>query len=240
MKRFRTLMGMALASTILVATPAHAGFPTFDFGNWIQNQIEYAIEAERERLRNVAKDALAEVHGDTLEAMLGPRGMSDLFNGLYEEEMRAHLPATFNELLNMSAGSDGAGQFLEELEEIYAVPSATDLGMEAGSAKAERYERDAAAMLTTMAASQSAYQVATDRNATLTAMLAELDNAPDLKASIDLQNRIAIEAAFIANEQVRLMALSVQNGADSRAVRFDEAADVQSFFGADSDPYGTN
>lgn len=64
-----------------------------------------------------------------------------------------------------------------------------------------------------MAAGEEAYNNAADRIETYETLLSELDKTTDLKASVDLQARIAAENGMAVNELTRLNAIQIQQKA---------------------------
>jgi hypothetical protein len=150
--------------------------------------------------------------------------MGQLLNGPEERTARRTLPATFEELLQALA-SGTRPRTLDELRALYvtrsreldlAEPKAVNPERPDGRA-ARVYARERSETLAKLAVSEKAYADAAKRVDAYEQLLGAIDAAPDLKASTDLANRVAIENGFTMNELLRLQAISLASAAASSA-----------------------
>jgi len=225
---------LTLATTLLASTPVYAGgLPTFDAVSLTQDilklkelrdQVQNGID-----LVNEAKDTVENTQ-NMLDSMSGERAMGALFNGEFEKSFREHMPATFNEVLDLENAGGEASSYVASIKEVYQPTNASEIWDDTSTPRAQRYQRGVNYTVNTMAISESAYEVAAQRNLTIEALQEELDKTTDLKASIDLQSRILIEQSYINNELVRLQALALQGQADEKAAQFEKTTYNRSVF----------
>ena len=202
------------------------GIPVYDNTSFI-NQLREIVNQgvslgnEAQQLRNDVVeiqngvDQLFNLEAQ-LTAMTGTRNAGDLFNSLFEQEMRRAIPQTFNELIT-GGGQSGSSQYVQGINDLYKPADTEDLFIDVNSDAALRYERRRDLTVGALAASQSAYDTSGERVSTLEAMLQELNTTDDLKASIDVQSRIMVENTMVLNDLLRLEALRLQNEADFRS-----------------------
>lgn len=182
-------------------------------------------------------------------ALTGTRGMGSLANGTAEADLRRYLPQDWQSTLNMAGaagltGSAGETQSLySSLYTTYApVTGAAAITRDPTGPIAQALDRRTETTYAAMAASEQAYNTITPRIATYESFLKQLDTTTDLKASVDLQSRIAAENGMVLNDLLRLNSIAIQQKAaeDNRqlmalrqastANRFD-AAGARSTFG---------
>jgi type IV secretion system protein VirB5 len=199
--------------------PAFAqGIPVFDG----QNLIQSILQAERalEQIDQAAKQYEKQVEElrvaiEQRDALLGSRGFGGLLNGADERASRRALPATLEELLRLAQAGDAPT--LVELRRLYDLraaeldaASSVDIGRRGTSDRTSRvYERQRSTTLANLAVSEKAYNDAGRRVESYERFLTEIDRAPDLKASTDLQSRIQAENGLTLNELVRLEAMTM-------------------------------
>lgn len=226
MRKITIFILTLIMSVGTIGTANAQGIPVYDntsFINQLREIVNQGVSLGNEA-QSLANDVTDLQNGvdqlfnleAQLTALTGTRNAGDLFNSLFEQEMRRAIPQTFNELIS-GGGSSGASQYVQDINDIYQPPATSLLFDDVDSSRAIRYERRRDITIGNMAASQSAYDTSGERVATLEAMLDELNTTDDIKASIDVQSRIMIENTIVLNELLRLQALALQSDADIRS-----------------------
>ena len=182
-------------------------------------QLEQLLEQSRKQLEQL------QIAIEQRDALRGARGLGALLNGAAEKASRRALPAKFDQLLELAEGWDrevGAlrsrkeGRALGEAD-VRAVLQSLLSGLELAGADGVypndpqgpaglRYERERNTAATTYAVAQKAYDDVARRVESYELLLAQIDQSEDLKASLDLQNRIAVENGLTALETIRVSA----------------------------------
>jgi type IV secretion system protein VirB5 len=103
-------------------------------------------------------------------------------------------------------GAQAAG--IRQANRLFTPPPSDPLGQEMDAA-GDRAARD-------LALGRQTATAGAQRLAGLQQLTAALDTAPDARAAMDLQARIAAEHAMIANDQVRLQGLAMAQDAETR------------------------
>lgn len=153
---------------------------------------------------------------DQLDAMTGTRGMGSLLNGVTEQGLRRYIPEDMNALLDLSSAAGGntadAKAVFDALQADYGHVDPLIIDPTGGpvSLSADRRTRTTFAA---MATAEGAYNQIRARTEAIEDMLTELDATTDVKASTDLQARIAAESALIENERLRLQSVQLQQTA---------------------------
>ena len=220
MKRY---VAIAAAAALVTAPQADAsGIPTVDIANilqttvsafenieqvanqitQIQNQIDQFTKLEEQLAQLVAQ----------FDSITGTYNMGGLLNDADYRNLRRSLPTSWQDTLAMI---EGAAADAHQAEMQQAAQDAQTAGREfaAGDIYADvaepdavRYIRRANQVFTQMGVGISNFE-ATDRRMTNVEDLSdEIDTATDLKAAIDLQNRINVEQAVLTAELIRLQA----------------------------------
>lgn len=183
----RCLMAAALVAAIAAPVVHATGIPTVDLAALTQRvqqlmQLQNQLETMKMQLQSQANQ---------LKAVTGSRGMGSL------------LQNNLDQLMPKSGNIYDGGQV--------SMPRADDLMKQiiAGSGKApDQIANDNASNAALAAAwSEGTYTVTTKRVETLQSLADNINATPDAKASADLQARIAVEQAAIANEANRLAVL---------------------------------
>ena len=134
---------------------------------------------------------------------------------------RLGLPEIRNPLPDMAtlrSAADGNLSALGELaERADAIRRETRVYTpDAPSAAAEALERSGARTARDLAIGETVDRAATDRLEGLETLRRALDTAPNARAVMDLNARLAAEQALIQNEQVRLQGLALTQAAEAR------------------------
>lgn len=216
MKRI-TLSYLIILLFIYISPAAHAqGIPVYDASSFTQmvTQLESMskdYQKQMEQLDQAIRQA---------DAITGSRNMGSLNNSSLESELRRYLPTTWEQTMNMM-GAQGLGSAGMGTQNIYntltstyqPLPGSEFLPSDPTGPIAQAFDRRNNTTYAAMAASEQAYNRISNRINTYENMLDELNNTTDLKASVDLQARIAAENGMILNELIRLQAMQVQQRA---------------------------
>ena len=208
---------ITLAVILALSAPTYAqGIPVYDaagfaqFATQLQNMKE-DYQKQLEQLDEAVKQS---------SALTGTRGMGDLANGYLEQELRQYLPNTWQETMhminaqNLSPSTSGAQSIYSTLNETYEPLAGSDfVESDPNGAISQAFDRRTGTTYAALAASEQAYNNIGARIQNYEAMLSELNNTPDLKASTDLQARISAENGLIMNELIRLQAIQMQQNA---------------------------
>lgn len=207
-------------TTLLCSYPhksVHAGGTlVYDASNYSQmiaqlESMSRDYQRQLEQLDQAVKQA---------NALTGPRNMGSLNNSALESELRRYLPETWQETMQImnaqGLGSAGAGtqSLYNSLTQTYKpLPGSEFLPDDPSGPAAQALDRRNNTTYAAMAASEQAYNNISGRIETYENMLEELNSTTDLKASVDLQSRIAAENGMILNELIRLQAMQMQQKA---------------------------
>ena len=218
MKRI-ALSYLVISLFICVPSASRAqGIPVYDassFGQMV-TQLESMskdYQKQLEQLDQAIKQA---------NAITGPRNMGSLNNSSLESELRRYLPTTWEQTMHMM-GAQGLGSAGIGTQNVYnaltttfqPLPGSEFLPSDPTGPIAQALDRRNNTTYAAMAASESAYNNISTRIDSYENMLEELNNTTDLKASVDLQARIAAENGMILNELIRLQAMQIQQKAAS-------------------------
>ena len=141
-------------------------------------------------------------------------GVNGLAQGLASPALRQVLPDAQRYLDAAKGGFAGLGQIgakaaqIREANRLYAAPVNDPAGQTLGAA-GDRAARD-------LALGQAVADAGALRLAGLQQLQGGLDAAPNARAVMDLQARLAAEQAMIANDQTRLQGLAMAQAAEAR------------------------
>ncbi len=206
----RSMLPIAAALAAMTAVPAHAQQVVYDPASFAQ----------------MVKDARTAIEQlDSLKAQVQQgrelfASLNDLsnVNGIAE---RLGLPEIRNPLPDMTtlrSAADGDLSALGEMaERADAIRRETRVYTpDAPSAAADALERAGARTARDLAIGETVDRAATDRLQGLETLRRALDTAPNARAVMDLNARLAAEQALIQNEQVRLQGLALTQAAEAR------------------------
>lgn len=192
----RTLIALATASTVLLATNSQAtGIPVIDAAA-IAQMVEQLV---------FLKNQLDQMKS-TYNSTIGSRGLGGLINN---PQVRAYLPSDVNGVLTMvQMGKSGdlvglAKQILGQNSVLSYKQLAT---LSTDNQTKITDQRNQAA--TQSAAAQMAFKAASDRFDTLQVLVDSIDAQTDPKAIQDLQARIQAEQVMLQNENAKLNAMA--------------------------------
>lgn len=206
----RSILSIAVALTAMTAAPAHAQQVVYDPTSFAQ----------------MVKDARTAIEQlDSLKAQV--QQGEELFDSLNDLSNvnaiaeRLGLPEIRNPLPDMAtlrSAADGDLSALGELaERADAIRRETRVYTpDAPSAAAAALERSGARTARDLAIGETVDRAATGRLEGLETLRRALDTAPNARAVMDLNARLAAEQALIQNEQVRLQGLALTQAAEAR------------------------
>ncbi|QYC11991.1 MULTISPECIES: type IV secretion system protein [Brevundimonas] len=206
----RSILSIAVALAAMTAVPAHAQQVVYDPTSFAQ-----MVKDARTAIEQLDSLKAQVQQGEELFASLND--LSDV-NAIAE---RLGLPEIRNPLPDMAtlrSAADGNLSALGELaERADAIRRETRVYTpDAPSAAAEALERSGARTARDLAIGETVDRAATDRLEGLETLRRALDTAPNARAVMDLNARLAAEQALIQNEQVRLQGLALTQAAEAR------------------------
>lgn len=216
MRKFRLI----LVSTIVLGSGFKdvnaQGIPVYDAASFTQmiSQID-AMAKDYQKQMEQLDEAIKQS-----KALTGPRYAGDLFNSPLEQHLRAYLPNTWQDTMNIInagnlPGSASATQGIyADLMTVYAPLSGSDVyKADPSGPLSQALDRRTGTTFAALAASEQAYNTIAQRIEIYERFLDELNNTEDLKASVDLQARISAENGMILTELMRINAIAMQQRA---------------------------
>jgi type IV secretion system protein VirB5 len=209
---------LAFVSLAAIAPAAHAQFAVIDVASLTQlvSQLQ-TLEQQLATARGQLSQAQQEY-----QAFTGGRGMQNLLAGT----VRNYLPADWTTLQAVLNGAGGAYPNLAaDVRSALSATSVLSAGQLSAFAPADSAQvqagRQPAALLQSV--TREALANASSRFAALQQLINAIGSAADPKAVLDLQARVAAEAAMLQNEHTKLQALyqglQAQQWADSQRTR---------------------
>ncbi|MGH1377103.1 MAG: type IV secretion system protein [Alphaproteobacteria bacterium] len=159
----------------------------------------------------------------TYNSITGGRNLGDLQNSSAEQDLRRALPPGLQDLIGLNnasglgaSGLQTQGIYNDILSTYQPITGANLIPSDPTGSLASAHDRQSNTTYAAMAASESAYNTASQRLQGYETMLQELNNTQDLKASVDLLARITAENGILLNELMRMQSLQMQlNAANS-------------------------
>jgi type IV secretion system protein VirB5 len=204
----KTLAVFGAAALLCAAGPARAQIVVYDPTSYakILQQAQTALNQLQQLQQQVAQ-------GQQLLTSLNQiSNVNALASSLQQPAMRAFLPnadafvsAARGDLAAL--GAIGArAQAIRDANQIYSPPPGDRDDVAAAGARAAL----------NLAAGETVVDTATSRLTGLKQLQSALDTAPNARAVLDLQARIAAEQAMIANDQMRLQGLAMMQAAQEQ------------------------
>ena len=206
----RSILSIAVALAGMTAVPAHAQQVVYDPTSFAQ-----MVKDARTAIEQLDSLKAQVQQGQELFASL-----NDLSNVNAIAE-RLGLPEIRNPLPDMATLRSAADGDLSALGELAgradAIRRETRVYTPAApSAATDALERSGARTARDLAIGEAVDRSATDRLEGLETLRRALDTAPNARAVMDLNARLAAEQALIQNEQVRLQGLALTQAAEAR------------------------
>ena len=212
--KFNRSIAAATALCALISGPRASGIPVVDVASIAQTILVVVGQAKElmqmmEQVKT-AKNQLTEAK-NTLASLTGGRAMSALVN---MNGIRQELPAGFMEAATAISSLGAAGASMDA-QAIYN--SVKKYGCDQRFVAADQQtvqlrklcEAEAFSAPTTMAMMEQSVKRSQQRALSLQQLLSNVDTK-DAKAAADLQNRVQVESAMLANEKM-LVDLALRN-----------------------------
>lgn len=132
-----------------------------------------------------------------LTALTGSRGLETLLSSASTTD---EMPANMSEAYSGLTSGNYAG-ITSEANSLLSSNAISSAGSDLDTSILAQKESDAA---TNKAMDLQAYNMEQQRTDNITTELDDVDQTPDLKASVDLSNRIALETQRVANEHAKI------------------------------------
>jgi len=195
---------------------AEAQWAVFDAPHLAQTILNYwqMIEEYKRQGEELVKAV------EQVDAMTGDRGMQELFNSLLEVEKRRYSAETWDEMLDLLKSEDipehlaRVLEIYEEMEEVYQVIEREDFNpFNPDAPNALAFENRTDTNRAAVAIAEASYDKTYERMAVTEELIYALAGAEDVKASSDLQVRVAAQNGIALNELIRLISVNMQQEA---------------------------
>jgi type IV secretion system protein VirB5 len=208
-------LGLACVALLLATSaPASATMPVIDVA--AIGQLIEQILAWDEQLQGM-KQQLSQLQ-QTHAALTGSRGMDQLLPQTAAQ--RNYLPTSLSSLASVFAPGAAIDPRIAQVARAQlnanAVLSPAEISRLAPPLQAA-LGIDRQAVAAAQALTQTAYARSSDRFSSLTTLIGQIGVAQDAKAIAELQGRIGAEQAMLANETIKLVALTQVGDADRAA-----------------------
>lgn len=206
----KPLIPLALAASLGFAAPASAQMAVHDVASYgsLLRQATTALDQLKELQAQVAE---AKRLYDGFNTASGAGALANL---LKAPELRAFVPDIDTYVAAAKGDLSALGDIgrkataIRDEARLYTAPADDALGQEL-ERQGDRAARD-------LALGRAAAGVGAQRLEGLNQLLAALDTAPNARAVMDLQARIAAEQALSVNDQMRLQGLAMAQDAEAR------------------------
>lgn len=208
----QTLVLLSLAAS----TKAHGQIPVIDVEALVQ--LQQQITYWQQQLSSMSTQVLTSEQ--QLAATTGTRGMGALL--ALSAAQRNYLPSTATGILSAMAATQPTDPALRSAY-VGAIGAQSGISPQslASLSLAEQNTLTArrAAIATRSSVMQAALATASQRFSDLQGLINQIDLTTDQKGSLDLQGRIAAEAAMTANESAKLAAVAAWSDASIASVQ---------------------
>lgn len=206
----RPILSIAVALTAMTAVPAHAQQLVHD-----PRSLAQMVQDARTAIEQLDSLKAQVQQGEELFASLNDlSNVNAIAERLGLPEIRNPLP----DMATLRSAADGDLSALGALaDRADAIRRETRLyTAETPSATADALERSGALAARDLAIGETVDRIATERLEGLETLRRALDSAPNARAVMDLNARLAAEQAIIQNEQMRLQGLALTQAAEAR------------------------
>ena len=205
----RSIRSIAVALAAMTAVPAHAQQIVYDPTSFAQ-----MVKDARTAIEQLDSLKAQVQQGQELFASLNDlSNVNAIAERLGLPEIRNPLP----DMATLRSAADGDLSALGELaERADAIRRETRVYTPDAPSAADALERSGARTARDLAIGETVDRAATDRLEGLETLRRALDTAPNARAVMDLNARLAAEQALIQNEQVRLQGLALTQAAEAR------------------------
>lgn len=208
---------VAAVLIMALAGPARAQIPVTDVANLAQqilqvlntiNQLQQQYEAYSKQIEQYQQQI------KQYESMVGSYGMGELYSG---DQAKTYAPEAWERMLAIleAGGSPGdaadVAAYVRQYQERYGFAPGDEVYTgENNQRAAYSFDQRAKTTRAALSISRAAYTKTGERLQRIQAYLEQIENATDLKAAIDLQNRLSVELMQALLEQNRLLAVQMQ------------------------------
>ncbi len=212
------ILGNVLNATDLIQTIMQ----TLKQAKQIANQVQQ-IRNQIAQLEQMEKE---------FESMSGNYNMGELINGPAQHDMRRYLPGKWASMQTLSVDNGVPPSVRDKLRiainlarrarskgEQYRTE---DIFLSKDQKSAKIYEGEGRSIYSTMGATQATFDQTGKRIGELENITEEIDKAEDLKAAMDLGNRIDSENAMLMNELIRQLSIMNIQQTEQRGYRHNQ------------------
>ena len=209
---------LALPLAVLPGTATAQGIPVIDTSQIAQvvAQLRQQLKDYEEQIKQLAtmKDQLENMR-QRLEAITGPKGISDLLNGTAEKLAREAAPDLASIANAAISGGSIGGNTADVKRLIEKLRTRFDLGdlstFDTSDIPADRAIASLAGSgMAAVATADDGYQRANAAAERVTQLIDRIDAAADLKASVDTNTRVQAEVALLLAELIRVQSASTR------------------------------
>ena len=209
---------LALPLAVLPGTATAQGIPVIDTSQIAQvvAQLRQQLKDYEEQIKQLAtmKDQLENMR-QRLEAITGPKGISDLLNGTAEKLAREAAPDLASIANAAISGGSIGGNTADVKRLIEKLRTRFDLGdlstFDTSDIPADRAIASLAGSgMAAVATADDGYQRANSAAERVTQLIDRIDAAADLKASVDTNTRVQAEVALLLAELIRVQSASTR------------------------------
>jgi len=228
---------------VFLATPLlgrAAGIPTIDVANILQTTIS-ALESVQQTANQIEQIANQIDQFNKLqeqldqqfaqfESITGDYGLSDLLNGPNQQAARRAIPTSWQETLALLESGSAPGHQQDFLnaavraQEELQTYQPGDIYEDVDAEIAQKRIADANSAFAQFGVGEGNYNEADRRTETVEGLIGSIAAQNDLKAAIDLNNRLAGENALLLSQLIKLIASSHINDAEQRINEVNRAA----------------
>lgn len=202
---------LTVLSSFIFAASAHGSMPVIDIA--ALQQLVQQVNAWQQQLRAMQQQ-LGQLQ-QTHDALTGLRGMEQLLR--QSPAARNYLPPDWATLTAALQGSGGlySGVAAAVNAQVAANSVLTQQEVQrVNGLVGERLAAERLAIATDQTLARAAYSRSSARFSELSTLVDKIASTPDAKAIAELQGRIAAEQAMLANENIKLAALSQASAAE--------------------------
>lgn len=220
LRPFRKAMLLAIYGSIALFNAAPVHSIAYDPTNTIHNYGQLQkLKETYDHLKKQYERQLDQLEKatQTLSSLTSDNDLGDLLNSTIEQDLRRVLPTDIQDLLGLSTpkGLVEANSAMQDLhKDIHDMYQPTDIQKlypnENDKIQASSHQQHSQAAHAAMAVSKYDYKLANKRVENYEEFMRNLNDSPDVKASIDLLARITTENGLLLNDIARANAVNMQ------------------------------
>lgn len=221
--RFQQGLIVAALSGGLVLNNTYAtGIPTIDVANIVQTSMT-ALESIQQTMQMIESFETQlqqyEQQIKDYENMSGSYGMGNLLNASSDTATRRWAPANWQETLSVlkAGGIPGTNTSVNTAMTSYKNQLGIQFSNEVYGTRAGKmvrtasyYDTHVGTNLAAMSLSDAVYSTTNERTENIEALTAQIDTATDMKAAMDLNNRLVAQLLHQQNQMIQVMAIQTE------------------------------